>query len=85
VILVPQPSRDTNDPLQWPTWRKYCAFLNICVFTAMVTGFISGFSPALYGLGLEFHTDLQKTSGLVTWPLLAAGLGVCRSCFKIKL
>jgi hypothetical protein len=76
VILVPQPSTDVNDPLRWPNWKKICVFLNICVFTAMVTGYVSGFSPALYLLGIEFKTDLQQTSGLVTWPLLTAGLGV---------
>jgi hypothetical protein len=76
VILVPQPSSDVNDPLRWPKWKKLCAFLNVCIFTAVVTGYISCFSPALYILGIEFKTDLQQTSGLVTWPLLTAGLGV---------
>lgn len=42
----------------------------------MTTGFISGFSPALFRLSLEFDKDLSKTAGLVTWPLLTSGLGV---------
>jgi hypothetical protein len=76
VVLVPQPSNDPNDPLRWPTWKKYIAFLNVCVFAGMITGFISGFSPALYLLSLEFKKDLSGTSGLITWPLLVSGLGV---------
>jgi uncharacterized membrane protein YbhN (UPF0104 family) len=76
VVLVPQPSNDPNDPLRWSTWKKYFAFLNVCLFAAMTTGFISGFSPALYLLGLEFKKDLSGTSGLITWPLLVSGLGV---------
>ena len=45
----------------------------------MTTGFISGFSPALFLLSIEFKTDLSKTAGLVTWPLLTSGLGVSLS------
>ena len=26
VILVPEPSNDPLDPLNWPRWRKECMF-----------------------------------------------------------
>lgn len=76
VVLVPQPSEDVNDPLRWPTWKKYFAFLNVCLLTFMTTCFISGFSPGLYLLSVEFKRDLSTTTGLILWPLLTSGLGV---------
>lgn len=27
IVLVPQPSDDPNDPLNWPTWKKHCVSL----------------------------------------------------------
>jgi hypothetical protein len=76
VVLVPQPSQDVNDPLRWPTWQKHVAFLNVCLFAFMTTGFISGFSPALYVLGLEFQTSQNTLTELITYPMLACGVGV---------
>jgi hypothetical protein len=76
VVLIPQPSEDVNDPLRWPTWKKYFAFLNVCLFAFMTTGFISGFSPGLYLLSVEFKRDVSTTTGLILWPLLTSGLGV---------
>lgn len=42
----------------------------------MVTGYISGFSPGLLLLSIEFNAGISKISQLITWPLLLAGLGV---------
>ena len=75
-MLVPQPSSDVNDPLRWPTWKKNTAFLNICFFAFMTTGFVGGFSPALYSLSLEFNKDLSTSTGLILWCLLISGIGV---------
>jgi hypothetical protein len=83
VVLVPQPSEDVNDPLRWPTWKKYFAFLNVCLLAFMTTGFISGFSPGLYLLSVEFKRDVSTTTGLILWPLLTSGLGV-RATFPFR-
>jgi hypothetical protein len=37
VVLIPQPSSNPNDPLNWPLWQRdlilmvYCFCTNICV------------------------------------------------------
>jgi hypothetical protein len=37
IVLIPQPSSDLNDPLNWPLWQRdlilllYCFCTNICV------------------------------------------------------
>lgn len=38
VILVPQPSNDPNDPLNWPLWQRDCILFLYCFCTLCVTG-----------------------------------------------
>jgi len=35
TVLIPQPSDDPRDPLNWPTWRKHMTLLVICIAGAM--------------------------------------------------
>lgn len=81
IVLVPQPSDDVNDPLRWPTWKKYFAFLNVCLLAFMTTAFIGGFAPALYILSLEYQKNTSAAAGLILWPLLVSGLCVS-NCFR---
>ena len=76
IVLVPRPSDSVNDPLRWPQWKKYLAFLNVCLLTFMTTAWVGGLSTAFYVLSLEFNKDLSATTGLLIWPVLAAGLCV---------
>ena len=36
VILQPRPSRDPNDPLNWPRWEKYLNFGLVSFYAMMV-------------------------------------------------
>ena len=36
VILQPRPSRDPNDPLNWPKWQKYLNFGLVSYYAMMV-------------------------------------------------
>ena len=45
--MIPQPSDDVNDPLNWPAWKKSLAFSTILVFTALVTWVIGGLGTAI--------------------------------------
>lgn len=76
MVLIPQPSQDINDPLRWSTWKKHFAFLNVCLFAFMITGYVGGFAPALYRLGIEFDKPMNESINLILWPLLLSGLGV---------
>jgi hypothetical protein len=38
VILVPQPSSNPNDPLNWPLWYRDLILLVYCYCTLCVTG-----------------------------------------------
>lgn len=35
TLLIPQPSDDPRDPLNWPAWRKHMTLLVICLAGAM--------------------------------------------------
>lgn len=40
VVLVPQPSRSPNDPLNWPLWKKDLMLFLICIDTAVVGAWV---------------------------------------------
>lgn len=35
TVLIPQPSDDPRDPLNWPSWKKNATLLAICIAGAM--------------------------------------------------
>jgi len=75
--LVPQPSDDVNDPLNWPTLKKTLAFAPIVTFSFLGNWVVAGFGVALLLLIDEFHRDLNATAqGLIGMPVLALGAGV---------
>jgi hypothetical protein len=75
--LIPQPSDDINDPLNWPTWKKGLAFAPILVFTTLGNWAIAGLGVAIVVLMNEFNKDLQTTAqGLNGYPVLVLGAGV---------
>ncbi|KAF5866005.1 hypothetical protein ETB97_001583 [Aspergillus alliaceus] len=41
VILQPKPTRDPNDPLNWPLWRKNLNFGLVCYYVVMVLALIN--------------------------------------------
>ncbi|RDW67338.1 uncharacterized protein DSM5745_09204 [Aspergillus mulundensis] len=44
-ILQPRPTNDPNDPLNWPTWRKYLNLGLVCFWVALVAEFINAPTP----------------------------------------
>jgi len=62
IILVPQPSDDPNDPLNWPRWRKHAYFATVFFGTAVV-GVIGPLLAADQpGIAAAFNTDVQGIS-----------------------
>lgn len=40
IVLVPQPSKSPNDPLNWPLWKKDLMLFIICIDTAVVGAWV---------------------------------------------
>ncbi|KAK4051861.1 hypothetical protein OIV83_002566 [Microbotryomycetes sp. JL201] len=78
VRLVPTPTSDPRDPLNWSTWRKVGVYVNVVFFSTMSLSVIGGFgalSPFFFGLYVPQGVDPNKVARLITWPSLLTGLG----------
>jgi len=74
IILVPQPSDDPNDPLNWPLWRR-----DLITFILSVTAiFATALGPLLAAntitLTLTFIRPFSAIAELTGWYLLGVGL-----------
>ncbi|KUJ13364.1 MFS general substrate transporter [Mollisia scopiformis] len=68
TVLVPQPSNDPNDPLNWPLWQRDIIFLLLCYCTILCAGTQS------------FGISFTQVSQLTGYQLCAVGaLGVFMS------
>jgi hypothetical protein len=82
IVLVPQPTDDPNDPLNWSTWKRSLAFTSICAFTFVASWALGGFGPGILLVLEDFQSDLNATvHGIVSWVVLTIGLAVCPSGF----
>ena len=75
--MVPQPSDDINDPLNWPLWKKALAFMPVVIFTALGNWTLAGLGVAIPVLIGEFGRDLNATAqDLNGLSVLMLGVGV---------
>ena len=55
TVLIPQPSDDPNDPLNWSWWKKHSILLTIAA-CAFVADFQAGAAaPCIVVQGVEWH------------------------------
>ncbi|KAH7162693.1 major facilitator superfamily domain-containing protein [Dactylonectria estremocensis] len=66
LILIPTPSRDPNDPLNWPQWRKYYTAGLVCLAMTMSNFLAGGPSVAIVATALSFFPDSAADGTLVT-------------------
>ena len=80
-ILVPTPSNDPNDPLNWSTARRYYIFALSCMGIFLAHGIAVGPSGALGSIAADFYgpenvsSSMGKISYLQTAPSLMMGVG----------
>ncbi|KAK7883535.1 hypothetical protein LTR67_011111 [Exophiala xenobiotica] len=74
IVLVPQPSEDLNDPLNWPLWQRDVIFIIYCYCTILVVGSIGPLlSSSAFILLEEFHVGFTEISLLTGYNLIAVG------------
>jgi len=77
IVLVPQPTDDPNDPLNWSPTKKGVAFVSAGAFALMSGWVVGGISSGILLLMDEFQTDLNASiDGIINWPVLMLGVGV---------
>ena len=68
VVLVPQPSDDPNDPLNWPLWQRdlllllYCYTCLLCVGGLVFS--LEAIHPNAYNILVLVHSSLLRPSSL---------------------
>ncbi|OBT46493.1 hypothetical protein VE00_03319 [Pseudogymnoascus sp. WSF 3629] len=74
IILVPQPSDDPNDPLNWSATRKFIIVLIVGLGTILNAATIGPLLNAgLYTISLDFHTSIGNITLISGYQLLVAG------------
>ncbi|PNP51152.1 hypothetical protein THARTR1_08214 [Trichoderma harzianum] len=75
IILDPQPEDSSNDPLNWPTWRRDCALLSLgfyCMIGGGITPIIAaGFTNVAHDLDVSVER-VPLTTGLY---MMGLGMG----------
>ncbi|RPD64560.1 MFS general substrate transporter [Lentinus tigrinus ALCF2SS1-7] len=75
VILIPQPSDDPRDPLNWPSWKKEACFWTLSFGTSL-TGALSPLVSAGYVLlSKQFNVSVDDVTS--SFGILLLGLGIC--------
>ncbi|KAH9204674.1 major facilitator superfamily domain-containing protein [Leptodontidium sp. 2 PMI_412] len=74
IVLVPQPSNDPNDPLNWPLWQRDLILLLYCYCTILAVGGIGPILAPLYvPLMMEFNVSFTEISLLTGYQLATVG------------
>ncbi|KAK7695196.1 hypothetical protein QCA50_002386 [Cerrena zonata] len=77
IVLIPQPSDDPADPLNWPRWKKEGCFWTLC-FAASLDGALSPLASAGYVL-LSEKFDVSVDTVTSSFGSILLGLG----CFML--
>ncbi|TFK70466.1 MFS general substrate transporter [Pluteus cervinus] len=77
IILIPQPTDDPREPLNWPRWKKELCFWTLC-FTASLDGALSPMTgPAYVLLSGQFGVSVNEVTS--TFGSILLGL----ACFML--
>ncbi|EJT74215.1 hypothetical protein GGTG_08059 [Gaeumannomyces tritici R3-111a-1] len=74
IILVPQPSDDPNDPLNWPLWRRDVITLILSLVATIAVSLGPILAANTVTLSLWFGVDFTKIALLTGYFLLGVGL-----------
>ncbi|EON97942.1 putative mfs transporter protein [Phaeoacremonium minimum UCRPA7] len=61
IILIPTPSKDPNDPLNWPQWYKHMIAVIICLAMMWCNFLAAGPTIAIVRTTLSFYPDSPPT------------------------
>ncbi|OAL45661.1 MFS general substrate transporter [Pyrenochaeta sp. DS3sAY3a] len=78
IVLVPQPTlNDPNDPLNWPYAKRIAAFWSVLLLSGLCNFAITGISPGIGQVMVEFGCTLTEA----TWLISACLLGNFWGCY----
>ncbi|KAL0258305.1 hypothetical protein SLS55_007480 [Diplodia seriata] len=74
ILLVPQPSDDPNDPLNWPLWRRDVILLVLSLLSVIASTLSPLLAANTLTLAFEFHRTFTDMALLTGYHLLGVGL-----------
>ncbi|EFZ00516.2 MFS transporter [Metarhizium robertsii] len=80
IILVPQPSDDPNDPLNWPIWKRDLITFTLCFAAILATALGAILASNTLVISAYFSATLSDTAALTGYYLLGAG---CAAIFFV--
>ncbi|AAS54421.1 AGL069Cp [Eremothecium gossypii ATCC 10895] len=75
IVLNPQPSKHTRDPLNWPIWRRDLALVCVGWHCFVGGGQTSMLAAGFSKLSAELHVPISQVSFLVGPMMLALAIG----------
>ncbi|KLO13097.1 MFS general substrate transporter [Schizopora paradoxa] len=73
IVLVPQPSDDPNDPLNWPKWKKHMIMLTQSVYGTTICGALGPLVSAdLVNIAIELDRSVQALARALGSALVLA-------------
>ncbi|KAI9706212.1 MAG: hypothetical protein M1820_004973 [Bogoriella megaspora] len=66
ILLAPQPTNDPEDPLNWPSWRKQTALVQVSLISFLSLFSASLIVPTFVPLGKYLHRDLTDVAYVVS-------------------
>lgn len=74
VVLVPQPSDDPNDPLNWPLWKRDLIVVLLSIASVMAVALSPILAANTLTLALFFRRDFTAIALLTGYHLLGVGV-----------
>lgn len=74
IVLIPQPTRDSHDPLNMPEWRKWATLAVLGLFSIFSVLLSSGMGAFVGLMYQEYHGN-PRVPDLLVYPTLFMGLG----------
>ncbi|KAL3442015.1 MFS general substrate transporter [Aspergillus insuetus] len=75
IILVPHPSDDPNDPLNWPRWYKYLNFGFVAWYTFLIFAFTCIYTPLWSGINSELGIGYDRLNTTYATNNVFLGVG----------
>ncbi|KAF2791604.1 MFS general substrate transporter [Melanomma pulvis-pyrius CBS 109.77] len=76
IILVPQPSDDPNDPLNWSTLKKDTILCIVGMSAAVVGAYGPMLGPGMIPIAKELNISINTLAQSTAWLILTIGLSV---------
>jgi MFS family permease len=85
VELIPQPSDDPRDPLNWPQWRKELNYFSLLFIVGLIGGMKAVFITVNASLAATFAVSYASIAALTGVPLMLSAFSGHASLVASKL